>query len=103
MEDQIHEDQTFENVDYSEKKFPKTEFNYCDFINCNFSKSDLTNSSFMDCSFKGCNLSLAILNNTAIKSLSFLKCKLTGIDFSVCNEFLFAASFDNCQLDYSSF
>jgi uncharacterized protein YjbI with pentapeptide repeats len=99
----LQEDQTFENIDYSEKKLPKTEFDNCVFINCDFSKSDLSCIDFMDCRFDGCRLSLAVLDNTRIKNINFRHCKLMGVDFSKCDNFLFAASFENCQMDYCSF
>lgn len=103
MDIPLYEDRVFENVDYSEKVLLKSEYDNCEFTNCNFSKADLSNSDFMDCRFKGCNFSLAVLNNTGLKKIKFLNCKLTGIDFSVCNNFLFSANFENCPLDYSSF
>ncbi len=103
METPLYEDKVFENVDYSEKKLSKSEYDNCKFENCNFSKTDISNSDFMDCSFKGCNFSLALVNNTGLKKIKFSNCKLAGIDFGVCNNFLFAVSFENCYLDYSSF
>ena len=99
----LHEDQVFKNVDYTGEKFAKSEFDGCEFINCDFSKSNLSNIDFMDCSFGGCNFSLAVLDNTRIKNIKFKDCRLMGIDFSKCNNFLFAASFANCQMDYCSF
>lgn len=99
----INDDKTFENVDYALQKLPISEFNNCEFIQCNFSKTDVNNSTFMDCLFKGCDFSLAKLNNTGIKNIRFVNCRLRGIEFGACNDFLFSASFDNCQLDYSSF
>ena len=103
METTLNEDKTFENIDYSEKKLLKSEYAYCEFKNCNFSGSNLSNSVFMDCSFKGCNFSLAVLENTGIKNIKFTGCKLIGIDFSRCSNFLFFATFENCQMDYCSF
>ena len=103
MDTQIQDDQTFENTDFSEKKVSVIEYNNCEFINCNFSKSDLSNINFVDCFCKGCNFSLAVLKNAGIKNVRFVNSKLMGIDFGVCNDFLFSASFENCQLDYSSF
>ena len=99
----LHEDKKFENIDYSEKTLLNHEFTNCEFINCNFTKSDLSYDNFTDCRFKGCNFSLALLNNTGMKNIDFLDCKIVGIDFSKCNNFLFAVSFQNCHLDYSSF
>lgn len=103
MDKELNEDKKFENIDYTEQKIANHEFVNCEFINCNFSKSNLSNSDFMDCVFKECNLSMAILNNTGIKNIQFIACKLMGINFSICNNFLFSASFTNCQLDYAVF
>jgi len=98
-----HEDQTFSNIDYSEKKLINSEFINCVFSSCNFSKSDLSNNDFLDCKFKSCNFSLTILQHTGLKNIKFTGSRLLGIDFSVCNSFLFTVSFQDCQLDYSSF
>ncbi|MEP6747408.1 MAG: pentapeptide repeat-containing protein [Bacteroidota bacterium] len=103
MDITLHEDQTFDNIDFSEKKLSKKEYTGCTFINCNFTKADISQFDFLDCIFKGCNLSLAIMENTGLKNIRFTDCKLTGIDFSRCSNFLFAVSFENSPLDYSSF
>jgi len=103
MEIALHEDKTFENIDFTEKKTAKREFADCLFINCNFAKADLSNDDFMDCHFKVCNLSLAVMENTGLKTARFTGCKLMGIDFSKCNNFNFSASFENSPLDYCSF
>jgi fluoroquinolone resistance protein len=103
MEIIIHDDKTFENIDFSENRVSKREFNNCKFLNCNFQKADLSSNDFVDCSFNNCNLSLAVLDNAGIKNIQFSDCKLMGIDFSKCSSFLFSASFKNCILDYSSF
>jgi fluoroquinolone resistance protein len=103
MEPMLHEDRTFDNIDYTGKKLAKTEFIDCVFNNCNFVKADISEHDFVDCHFKGCNLSLAVMENTGLKNIRFIDCKLTGIDFSRCSNFLFAATFENSPLDYSSF
>ena len=103
MDEIIHEDKTFDNIDYSERGFSNREFVSCEFNFCNFQKSGLSNNDFMDCSFKNCNFSLAELHHTGLKNCKFMHCKLMGIDFSTCNDFMFAVSFTHCVLDYSSF
>jgi fluoroquinolone resistance protein len=103
MDTVLHEDKTFNNIDYTENKLPKSEFVDCTFINCNFSKADISHHDFLDCHFKDCNLSLAVMENTGIKNIRFTDCKLTGIDFSRCSNFLFSVSFENSPLDYCSF
>ena len=99
----LHQDEKFENLDYTEQAFSDREFDHCEFINCDFSKTNLGNNDFMECIFSNCNLSMALLKNTGLKNCAFLQCKLMGIDFSACNDFLFTVSFKGCQMDYSSF
>jgi fluoroquinolone resistance protein len=101
--EKIQEDQTIKNIDFTKEELSGNEFDNCEFINCNFSKSDLNNINFIDCSFTDSNLSLATVSNTGIKNVEFIRCKLMGIDFSVSNDFLFSASFTDCQLDYCIF
>jgi len=103
METLLHEDKTFEAVDFTRGKTGNREFTGCIFINCNFSKADLANDDFIDCHFKGCNLSLASMENTGMKNIQFTAGKMVGIDFSRCNNFNFSVSFDQCPLDYCSF
>ncbi|WP_369699882.1 pentapeptide repeat-containing protein [Flavobacterium sp. AED] len=57
----------------------------------------------MECSFKNCNFSLAVLYNTGLKNIQFIGCKLMGLDFTICNNFLFSMNFQDCILDYSTF
>jgi fluoroquinolone resistance protein len=99
----IHEDKTFENVDYSEKKLVKREFVNCIFSACIFQNCDLGNNDFFDCTFHKCNFALAVLDNTGLKNVRFTDCKLIGIDFGKCSNFQFSVAFQSCQLDYSSF
>ncbi|MGY4385096.1 fluoroquinolone resistance protein [Pedobacter sp. UYP24] len=99
----LHEDKTFTNIDYSEKRLTNREFVNCEFINCNFEKSDLKGNDFMDCKFKQCNFSMAILYGTGLKDVVFTGCKILGVDFTRCNKFLFSFEFNQCYLDYSTF
>ncbi len=99
----LHEEETFDGIDYTEKKWPKTECIDCIFINCNFSKAIISNCDFIGCRFTTCNVSLAVMENTGLKDCVFTGCKLMGVDFGKCSDFLFSVSFDNCPLDYCSF
>jgi uncharacterized protein YjbI with pentapeptide repeats len=49
------------------------------------------------------HLSLAKLERTAIRDIVFKECKMLGLHFEHCNEFGLAFSFEDCQLDHSSF
>jgi fluoroquinolone resistance protein len=103
METALHQNKTFDTIDYSDQKLTDNEFINCEFINCNFSKSDFSSIDFLDCTFKNCNLSLAVLKNTGLKNIHFTGCKLMGLDFSSSNSFLFSMKFHDCLLDYSTF
>ena len=103
MSEVLHENKTFEKVDYSNKELRDREFSHCVFKSCNFEKADLSGNDFMDCTFENCNLSLAKMAKTGLKNINFIGCKLTGVDFSPCNDFLFSVNFTSCLLDYSAF
>ena len=90
MEAALHQNKTFDTIDYSDQKLSDNEFVNCEFINCNFSKSDFSSIDFLDCTFKNCNLSLSVLRNTGLKNIKFIGCKLMGLDFSASNSFLFS-------------
>ena len=103
MDITLHEQKSFESIDYSEKAVTDSEFYKCDFIKCDFTKCDLSDIDFIDCNFKECNFTLCIMKNSGFKDIKFNNCKIIGIDFSVCNNFLFTVSFNDCHLDYSTF
>ncbi len=102
-EDTLQQEKTFSNKDFSEKKISGKEFERCTFTNCNFSSSAILQSDFVDCLFDNCNFSMAKLNHSGLKNCDFVNSKIVGVDFSVCNDFLFTVNFKNCQLDYSTF
>ncbi|MDP4292010.1 MAG: pentapeptide repeat-containing protein [Bacteroidota bacterium] len=103
MKTALHENKTFDNIDWSEKEVSKNEFLKCIFKDCNFSNGLLLNNEFADCQFVDCNLSMIKLDATALRNVSFKNCKLIGVDFSNCKDFLFCVSFENCILDYVYF
>ena len=103
MDKILHEQKSFENIDYSEKAVTDSEFYQCNFTKCNFTNSDLSDIDFIDCTFTDCNFTLCLMKNSGFKDIKFNSCKIIGIDFSVCNNFLFTVSFNECHLDYSTF
>lgn len=103
MKDQLHQDKTFEKVLYPGKTIRGREFENCMFRNCDFSDSDFSQNRFTDCQFIGCNLAMLKLGNSTLDNVTFSECKLTGIDFSACEEFLFTVRFESCLMDYTSF
>ncbi|MBJ6118689.1 pentapeptide repeat-containing protein [Pontibacter sp. BT310] len=103
MEGQIHTDKTFEKVVYPNKDVKNREFENCTFKNCDFSGSNFAGTRFTDCTFIGCNLAMLKLGHATISNVVFKECKLTGINFSECEDFLFTVYFENCLLDYASF
>lgn len=96
-------EQTFEAEDYSKKPLAKGEYEFCLFRNCNFSDSELTEIRFIETEFVDCNLSNARIHKTAFQDVTFNNCKMLGLQFDTCNDFGFAVSFENSQLNDSIF
>ncbi len=103
MDSLLHQNKTFENINYSGKEVVNREFENCTFKNCDLSNSIFTSSKFITCNFLLCNLSMIKLNNTQLDSVTLNDCKVLGVDFSKCSDFAFGVVFSNCVLDYSSF
>ena len=103
MERKYIEEEIFAKTDFTKKAIALGDYEKCDFNNCDFSNADLQDIHFIDCVFTGCNLSLVKLNQTAFRDIQFKDCKLLGLHFYDCNNFLFAAGFDGCILNHSSF
>ena len=96
-------DAVFERQDYTQTPLPKSEYENCTFNGCNFSSADIVGIVFTECTFTECNLSMANTKGTAFKEVEFKNCKMTGINFSICEPFLLAMNFTECQLNLASF
>ena len=81
----------------------ETEFNNSRFENCNFLKTDHASYEFHDCIFNNCNFSLMPVDGCIFDNIVFEGCKLSGINFSRVNNFLFSVSFLDCILDFTIF
>jgi fluoroquinolone resistance protein len=103
MDGQLHEGKRFQKLTYQNKELKNLEFENCTFTNCDFSGSSFANSRFTDCTFIGCNMAMVKLGHATINNIVFKECKLTGVNFSECEGFLFTVFFENCILDYASF
>jgi fluoroquinolone resistance protein len=103
MDAKLHENKTFEKINYAGKDLKNREFEQCTFKQCDFSGSNLAQNRFSDCTFLNCNLALAKLTNTGLRNTAFTECKLIGINFSDCEDFLFSVKFNQCMLDFASF
>ncbi len=99
----INIQQTFEKENFTNQKLNNREFEDCVFKNCDFSNSDFSFNTFMDCEFIDCNLSNLKIWNSSLKTVFFKNCKLLGIEFNKCEDFLFAVSFQDCVVDFSTF
>lgn len=95
-------DQTFDGKGKT-IEFPKGEYESCRFINCSFSGANLSQYLFSECVFEECDLSSIRVDNTSFKEVAFNNCKMLGVHFENANPFLFEVTFDNCQLNLSSF
>ncbi|PVY41725.1 pentapeptide repeat-containing protein [Pontibacter virosus] len=103
MEEQLHQDKTFEKIIYPNKAIKGREFEDCIFKNCDFSNGDFSSNRFTDCEFIGCNLAMLKLRGATLNNVTFKECKLTGINFGESEEFLFTVGFVSCLMDYTSF
>lgn len=97
------QEKTFDKINFTLEPLAKGEYENCVFSNCDLSNADLTDMKFFDCDFTACNLSLAKLTRTMFRDVKFKDCKLLGLLFENCNEFGFTVSFENCNLNHSSF
>jgi len=103
MERKYIQDEKFDKTNFSKEALEIADYENCSFINCDVSNNNLSGSHFIECTFTGCNLSTTKLNTTAFRDCIFKDCKLMGLQFSICDDFLFTATFENCLLNFSSF
>lgn len=97
------EDKIFERINFTEKPFPKGDYENCRFINCDFSNAEIRSVHFYKCMFEQCNLSMVDVAGTALKDVTFKGCKLVGVHFENCTDFMFMVGFQDCTLNLSSF
>ena len=97
------QDQNFDKLDFTQEPLFKGEYENCTFTNCNFEETNLNDIKFMNCDFQDCNWSLAQLNGTVLREVKFKDCKMLGLQFENCNDFGLSFSFENCQLNHSTF
>ena len=97
------QDQNFDKLDFTQEPLVKGEYENCTFTNCNFEETNLNDIKFMNCDFQDCNWSLAQLYRTVLREVNFKDCKMLGLQFETCNDFGLSFSFENCQLNHSTF
>lgn len=98
-----HHDQTFERIDFGGQQLSGNAYDDCRFVGCGFANAILSGADFVDCVFEGSNLSMVRAEGCALKGVVFRECKLVGFDFGKCSDFLFAVTFERCNLDFASF
>lgn len=103
MSQAFTQDQIFDKLDFTQEPLTKGEYENCIFTNCNFEETNLNDIKFMDCNFQDCNWSLVQLNGTVLREVKFKDCKMLGLQFETCNDFGLSFSFENCQLNHSTF
>ena len=103
MDENLIQDKTFDQKNFTQNPLAKGEYENCSFIECNFSNADIEDIRFLECEFKNCNLSSAKLRGTAFRDIQFTGCKMLGLHFENCSQFGLSYSFDNCNLNHSSF
>lgn len=93
----------YNREDFTANLLAKAEYDNCTFTDCNFSNADIAGIIFTECTFTDCNLSNPNTRSTAFKEVDFKNCKMLGFNFSQCEPFLLAVSFEDCQLNLASF
>ena len=99
----FQDSQEFSNRDFTKILLPVGDYEECVFSACSFMHSKLIGSNFSECTFVDCDLSMVNLTGITLRDCRFLRCKILGVKFESCNELLFSAGFEQCQLDFSSF
>ncbi|MFP4548609.1 MAG: pentapeptide repeat-containing protein [Fidelibacterota bacterium] len=103
MNNNYFEDQQFSGLTDSDIAVQYNEFEQCTFNSCDFSGMNFKSAKFTDCQFRDCNLSMINLAGVTLNTIEFHNCKLTGVDFSLCNDFLLEVSFHQCLLNFANF
>ena len=80
-----------------------TEFASCRFEHCDMALLADAHYEFVDCELVSCSCVGMPLDGTIFDNVRFEECRLTGMDFSAVNRFLFSASFIRCALDFAVF
>ncbi len=96
---EFYETTLFSSIDFKSFDMTDVTFEECRFSGCSFDEVLLASTNFTDCSFNQCSFVLTKFDNTALHDVHFKECKLVGIDFTYCNEFLFALEFTESILD----
>jgi fluoroquinolone resistance protein len=96
-------DEKFENINYAAQKLNEGDYEGCTFSLCDFSNTDLSHFTFIDCTFNECKLAITKLVQASFLDIKFIDCKLIGLHFDHCKSTVFAASFERCTLNMSSF
>lgn len=103
MEEIIHEDKTFEKLNFTSQEIRNREFLRCKFKSCDFSSSNFNHNQFIDCEFVACNMAMLKLVGTTLSNVTFRDCKLLGVNFAESEDFLFSVHFVGGLLDFANF
>jgi len=94
---------TYDRIDFKENPLVIGDYEGCKFTSCDLSNTDLSEIKFIDCEFISCNVSLVKSSKTVFRDIQFVNCKMLGLLFNDCSEFGLSFSFNNCNLNHSSF
>ena len=84
--------------------FEDIQFTKCVFDHVDFSNTEFKACRFDNCTFRNCVLNVLKLNKSKFIDCEFVSSKLTGINWSVCDNYMgFTIKCTGCDLSYSSF
>ena len=102
LSEDVFEDREFTSIDWPLGDFTKKEFLRCRFTRLTLSESDWRGARLDDCAFEHCDLSGVRISQAAVRGVAFVNCRITGVDWSDVRPTP-TVSFDQCNLQYSSF
>jgi len=96
-------DKSFSGLVWAGRQMKDEVFENCTFENCDFSDAVFSFCKFVDSVFINCNLTMVKFTGCLMNDIRFDNCKLLGINFGDCIDSLFTVNFNFCLLDYCTF
>lgn len=100
-------EQTFEDLDFSQKNIPDKIFEKCRFIKCNLSETHFQKCRFCDCEFIRCNLSIIKVKECTFSGVVFDDSKIIGVNWTEATwpviKLTCSIGFFKCDISHSTF
>ena len=97
------EEQVFTAKCIEENTFEIAQYEMCTFNNVDFKGISLSEVKLVECEFVDCDLSMVSITGSLLQDVKFTRCKMLGLLFETVKPFLFQVSFDQCNIENTSF